>query len=93
MAIQKSITAKNGLVGNYTRIELIDVFPNQAGVRAFTKLYASSGAYLTGARPIGDDSIVLTGSDNPLTLNALVNLIEQKLIQLPGNLLSGSQVG
>jgi hypothetical protein len=88
MAIQKTKVLANGVSGNFWVVRGVYMSADYSGVRAFADLYVSAGDSVSGV-PIYKEDIILDGIDNPIHLNNLVGLVEQKLISMPGDFVSG----
>lgn len=89
MAIQKSKTLADGRTGNYWVTDVLNVSPDYSASRVIMDLYESEAAYVSGATPIYSKDVILAATDNPVNKTQLVDLVETKLIALPGDFVSG----
>jgi hypothetical protein len=90
MAIQKSKTLLDGRTGNYWVTDVVTVSPDYSSSRAMLDLYVSEAAYVSGSAPIYSTEVILQSSDNPVVRAKLVELLEDKIVTLPGDFLSGT---
>lgn len=91
MAIQKLKVLPNGVSGDFWVVRGVYISADYSGVRAFADLYTDFGASVSGV-PLHKQDIILDGTNNPIHLSNLVNLVEQQLISMPGDFINGVQV-
>lgn len=88
--IQKSFVTPDGQVGEFWVVDGVYMTNDMSSARAFVRLYPNQNDFLSGVNAIYQGEVILTNNDNPLVMNKLINLVEQKLVTLPGNFLSGT---
>lgn len=88
--IQKSFVTHDGQIGNYWVVDGVYMSSDMSSARAFVRLYPTEEAFLSGGNAIYQGEVILSQNENPVSMNALVNLVEQKLVTIPGNFLSGT---
>lgn len=93
MAIQKNKVLASGASGNYWVIRGIYISPDTSATRAFADLYVDAATALSDAgNPIHTVDIVLDGINNPFNPVSMAQIVQAKLITLPGDFLSGVEV-
>lgn len=88
MAITKTKTLTDGRTGNHWIVKGVYLSPDASHAKAFVDLYENAGAAVTGT-PIYSQEVLLAASDNPLHTGKMVDLVEAKLVTLPGDFVSG----
>lgn len=88
MAITKTKVLSNGLTGNHWVVKGVYLSPDASHLRAYMDLYTNAAASVTGT-PIHSQEVLLASSDNPLHTGKIADLVEQKLVSLPGDFVSG----
>jgi len=91
MAILKSKTLADGRTGNFWKIRGVYLSPDNSSVRAFADLYVDAATATSGV-PIHSADILLSGENNPMNPSILVDLVEQELISMDGDFVSGTQI-
>lgn len=90
--IQKDFTLADGRVGNYYVIDGVYLPTDSSSTRAFFRLYTNQASFVSGDAPIHRGEVILTNEQNPIGMGKLIDLVQQKLITIPGNFLSGTIV-
>ena len=90
MAIEKSKTLVDGRTGNYWVTDFVTISPDYSASRAMLDLYVNQADYVSGSAPIYSTEVILQASDNPVSRSKLIELLEDKIVTLPGDFLSGT---
>lgn len=78
MPIQKNKVVSSGVSGNYWVTKQIQISPDYSFIRAFSYLYTSKAAYVSGDASIFEEDVIVTS--NPVTPAAVANLLEVFLV-------------